>query len=366
MIVKFLVATVCLFVGLNQTAMAAEFTIPASKKPLFTSQELLDFRLEAPFTTLFKAKESGFLEARKTKVQGKIVVAGREIPVTIRMRGYSSLGYCTFPKLMLKIDKEAAKGTVFEGTGKLDLGTHCQDPADVESTRMIGPAKPHREALLYRWLGILGIPAYASRAARATYVDTDAALSTKTFDAALFEHLSALLKRAGAREIRPVNDSLHERDPQKEAEDDDGPKYVFKGLEHHPEIDLAHLAKIEIYEGLIGNSDFNISPSTIWNLKLLETPGGKWEFIPLDFNLSSLALGNYFPALMNNPNEIAHYSALDDGAKSAILDLFLSKRTEIMATLKALDAEPEAKKGFTEALTGRFDELAKKRADLGH
>ena len=365
MIVKFLAATVFLFVGLSSSAQAADFTIPPSQKPLFTSHELLEFRLEAPFTTLFKAKENGFLEARKTKVQGKIVVAGKEIPVTIRMRGYSSLGYCTFPKLMLKIDKDAAKGTVFEGTKKLDLGTHCQDPADPESGRMIPHAKPHREALLYRWAGILGIPAYASRAARATYVDTDSVLPTGTFDAALFEHLSALLKRAGAREIRPVNDSLHERDPQAEAEDDDGPKYIFKGLEHHPEIDLAHFGKIQIYERLIGNSDFNISPSTIWNLKLIEIPGQKWQFIPLDFNLSNLALGNYNPNLMMGGDEVTHFESQSKDAKIAILDHFLAKRAEIMGTLTALDGEPEAKKGFTEALTGRFDELAKMKADLG-
>ena len=330
--------------------------IAPNSKALFASFDAIDVRIEAPFQELIQ-KKMNFLEAKKLRVQGRLFTDGKEIPVEIRLRGFSSLQNCNFPKFTLYLDETAIQGTIFEKVKKVDVATHCDlDPTGKEQGAVMyfGAMKyNHREALLYKWAEILRIPTYASRPANMTYKDT-AILDASEIKAQGFfvEHLDSFVKRTGGIEIRAVNDGLHVN-----AADDKEPKFknLYVDLPQHPQIDRQQLARIAFFNAFIANNDWRLRENEIWNLKLIELPNGSWFPIPMDFNLSGLMVGQTgYPMMLYD----SIWESADPELKRQTAQLYVEKLPELGAiAVSTLKNDPEGLKFFQALLDRRAGEL---------
>ena len=271
-------------------------TAGPNTSPLFSSDAPISFELSAPLKTLFANKDktayaAGFLNYQNLK-----------IPVEIRVRGFYSLQECEFPKLLLKLDHDAVRGTVFEHNEKLDLGTHCF--ADKHEA---GMAHPYREAMTYRWLNLSNMVGYSARPALIRYTETSTGETSPQFEGFLLENMNALLKRTHPVEIGTTyaKDQTHHRvNGDNAATSDDRVKYLFDGQDTTL-IGSLNLARLYIFEGLLGNGDMFLT--SLHNVKLIETGDTQsartksaqpvppqahpWTTVPMDFILSAIALG---------------------------------------------------------------------------
>lgn len=161
-------------------------SIPSSSDAaddLLHGQGMVELTLAAPLQELFDhAAEEDY------KVVGRMSyadpVAGRTVTldgVTVTLRGNTSRrsSECEFPKLKIAFEALPRDGTAVERLGAVKLGTHCDDRSDADLTpkygRLANERAPHREALVYAMLRAAGVPTLRARAARVTYVRTDAA-----------------------------------------------------------------------------------------------------------------------------------------------------------------------------------------------
>ncbi len=117
---------IALFLFLAAFAATANAQETAAPKPakIFTTNSVIDARVEAPWKTIMRHKEEDRTWEgvfRYTGADGNPVA----IPVEISPRGLTRKRVCDFPPLRLKFDKTAAKGTAFRGAGSLKLVTHC-------------------------------------------------------------------------------------------------------------------------------------------------------------------------------------------------------------------------------------------------
>lgn len=95
-----------------------------------------------------------------------------DLPVTMRVRGNSSLQECPFPKMKLKVSRENRVGTPFETARELKIGTHCAEGGRGTVGRLRDETAAAREALAYETMAVLGFEAPRVRRARIEYRDT--------------------------------------------------------------------------------------------------------------------------------------------------------------------------------------------------
>ncbi|MES2801427.1 MAG: hypothetical protein V4654_02950 [Bdellovibrionota bacterium] len=205
---------------------------PAPTRGIFSSYEILNFKLTAPISTLLKAKELDFFAAKKVIVDGTLSYTDNadkniQIPVKINIKGFSTTYFCTLPKLELKLDKTLKKNTLFENIKSIDLNTHCVEEGDNVFFVATNAFNAHREAMLYRFMDILEMPGYRARPIMIEYQDTDApsimkAKSNNLYQAFFLEDYGDFRKR------------------------------------NHPAVDRDDVARAVLFQHLIGNRDYFI------------------------------------------------------------------------------------------------------------
>jgi hypothetical protein len=182
----------------------------AAVPSLFSSRDIVELELEAPFTDLLsKAQQDddysviGRLSHQPPGSPQKVEFGAVEVST----RGHTSkqANECEFPKLKLKFRDAAPEGSLFAGTETLKLGTHCGDKPDgalsAKFGRLANEKAPHREALVYRVLAAVGVPTLLARPARITYTFADAGAAGPTRlvrNAMLLEDDQEAMKRFGA------------------------------------------------------------------------------------------------------------------------------------------------------------------------
>ena len=231
--------------------------------PLFASNDIMDVTIRAPFTTIMRKRSED--EDRPATLTYIDAEAGEiTVDLGIRTRGHfrHQSKTCKFAPLRLNFKKSAVKETVFAGSDKLKLVTHCRKGSSLYSQAVIS------EHLAYRIFNLLTDASFRVRLMRITYVDTDKKDRANTEFAFVIEHKKQLAKRLGLE----INES---------------PKTEIRFL------DARHTNLGSIYQYLIGNTDFSpirAAPGEpcCHNYILFGTEQGKILPIPYDFDMSGI------------------------------------------------------------------------------
>src|SRR5438067_11741405 len=137
-----------------------------TRAQLFSTQEVMEFTLEAPFEQLFaQARQQPEFSVVGSLKYGpadhQAVIDG----IQISTRGNTSLQEteCEYPKLKLRFgDTSRLVGSPFAGISGVKIGTHCGERADDDFTagfgRLANEKAVQREAFVYRLLNALEIP----------------------------------------------------------------------------------------------------------------------------------------------------------------------------------------------------------------
>jgi len=240
-----------------ETRTAGSLDRPAA---LFSSEELLEFTLEADFKALKKdrGQESEYRP-------GQLILTGSdgeamEVALKVRTRGNFRLDKlnCSFPPLKLDLPKGDLQGTILDGQNKLKLVTHCRDRDDYEQNLL-------EEYLAYRIYNLLTDESFRVQLARVTYFDSNGDSEAETRYAFLIESKPEMEARLGGTnlEVRTVHPDLF----QPEAA---GRMYLFQYL--------------------IGNVDWSLV--YFHNVKLFRIDSQAFP-IPYDFDWSGLVSAPY-------------------------------------------------------------------------
>ncbi|HWA62750.1 MAG TPA: hypothetical protein VG939_15320 [Caulobacteraceae bacterium] len=178
-----------LLIGLVALAWAAAFPAVA-KTDLFEDGPPLKITLQAPFGTLVRSAKTNTNPYPATLTLAD-AAEPKTLAIQVSARGLTRRtgGYCAFPPLWLRFDKETVRGTPFHGQKKLKLVTYCKPPADYEQRIVL-------EYLAYRLYNVLTPLSFRVRAAEVTYRDgpKDAGLTRFGF---LLEDIDDVADRNG-------------------------------------------------------------------------------------------------------------------------------------------------------------------------
>ena len=165
-----------------------------SKKtaPLFASNDLLEVTIRGPFSTIMRVRSRdedspGTLTYHDPEA-GDVTV---ELGIRTRGRFRHKVEVCPFAPLRLNFKKSSSKGTLFAGSNKLKLVTHCRNGSTPNTQALL------KEHLAYRIFNQVTDNSYRVRLMRVTYVDSDRKDRKRTYFAFLIEHREQVAKRIG-------------------------------------------------------------------------------------------------------------------------------------------------------------------------
>ncbi len=198
---------------------------PAKAAPLFSSNELLEVTITAPFSAIMRSRSTEEDSPGKLRYQdpeaGEVVL---DVGIRTRGRFRRQREVCSFAPLRLSLS--GTKDTLFAKSGKLKLVTHCQNGSDRYAQAML------REYVAYRILNVVTDRSFRVRLLRATYVDSDSGKVVETNYAFVIERHNRVAKRLGL-------------------EVDDTRATIVGAL------DGEHLNLVSLFQYLIGNTDFS-------------------------------------------------------------------------------------------------------------
>jgi len=272
------IAGIGLGIGLCVTvSMAAE---PPS---LFSSYDIVRLTLRAPINTL---APKGKQNADNAGVSGSVTIGDRTIDgvkVTTRGRSSGDVNECSFPKLKLRFNGGSSPRPA-GWPASVKVGTHCGDLPDTQLTakygRLANPKEPHREALVYRLLDLMGVPTLKARPAEIAYATSE--------DEPLVRPAMLL---EDDRDVRRRLDAIGEIDPA-----------------HFTSADMLFsrndIANIMFGEAMIGNFDWcvKLTPTDryrcdaskrLWNVLALKRADGTAVPVIYDFDLAGMVTGRH-------------------------------------------------------------------------
>ncbi len=248
--------------------LAAAAPVQAQDPPLFDSNDVVALTIRAPLERIFSHRDQ-----ESEEYPGVIVVdAGTRldtVEVDIRTRGRSRLDrrICRFPPLRLDFPRSRVAGTLFEEQNRVKLVTHCREDDRFEQDMLV-------ESLAYRILNLLTDVGFRVRVARITYEDTGGERDPVTRYGFLVEHEDAVAARTGWRYLPIPSVPPEATDPD-------------------------HLALLEVYQYLIGNTDWSAfapdpgSDECCHNTKPIGAPAGPVFTLPYDFDITGLVDAPY-------------------------------------------------------------------------
>jgi hypothetical protein len=246
---------------------------------IFSSRSVVALTMTGPFQThfdlAFAGTPDGIFPPRREKpyFEGMLEMAGFELPVTLRVRGNSSLQECPFPKLKLKVSKEQRAGTPFFDAREIKIGTHCAEGGRGTIGRLRDEIAAYREALAYETMELMGFIAPRVRRARIEYHDTTPTNATSEAgwevirNAVILDDVEVVGERLGGRAL----------------DDEEVAALTNAGF------DEQLIADLQFLHALLGNWDYALSPDGrgLWNTDVIELESGKLVPVAGDFDLSS-------------------------------------------------------------------------------
>ena len=295
---------------LATTASADTKTKTDNIAPMFASNDILDVTIRAPFTTIMR--ERSIDEDQPATLTYNDAEAGEiTVELDIRTRGrFRRLpSTCKWAPLRLSFKKSSVKESVFAGSRKMKLVTHCRNGSVVYSQALLS------EHLAYRIFNLLTDASFRVRLMRVTYVDTDKNDRENTEFAFLIEHKKQVAKRIGLK----VNDT-----PSTEIGNLDGP----------------HTNLSSLFQYLIGNTDFSPIRAAPYDCDMSGIVDAPHSAPSPNFNLRNVRQRLYRGRCANNEHIAASVQTFID-RKDGIYDLVTSNelyRSNIRReTLRFLD-----------------------------
>ena len=222
-----LVALIALSYSLPCLCYAQDAAMESS--PLFSSNELLQVRLEGPMTSIIREQTKDEAEGFPAKLS-VVTPAGvtQTVDVKVRVRGHyrRQRRVCRYPPLFLDFPKKKVSGTIFAGQNKIKLVTHCQKKDRYEQLLL-------QEYLAYRVYNIVTDKSFRVRLLQITYVDTDKKNKQIVYHGFLIEHKRRLAKRLGETALKVSR--------------------VQKS-----KLDMGQASILSVFQYLIGNTDWSM------------------------------------------------------------------------------------------------------------
>jgi len=327
---------------------AAELTSPLQfyragiypTNSIFSSTSVVVLNLTGPFQAYFDLAFAGLPDGmippvrEKPYFDGTLRMPGFVVPVTIRVRGNSSLQECPFPKLKFKVSPANRVGTPFADAREIKIITHCAEGGQGTIGRLREQAAIFREGVAYEVSELMGFLTPRLRRALIEYHDTtpptNAATSVGweiTRQAVLLEDLELVAARLGGRVL------LESELPWLVAAD----------------FDAQLVADLQLFNALLGNWDYSLGWDSrgVWNMDVLELPDGTGKRlmpVPGDFDLSSWVTGvvrrsspwDYHPELGDLERETRYQ--LEKLQQRVEPPLFASARQRFVMKREALEA----------------------------
>lgn len=306
-------AAAAAFLLLAMSISAARDQSDAAARVLFSSNEVLEVRVIAPFDVI--ASERPIDEYLPGKLQyagddGELV----ELDVGIRARGRYRRrpNVCSFPPLRLNFKKSQTKDTVFAKQDKIKLVTHCSTGSYLYQQAIIA------EFLTYRILNTLTDQSFRVRLLKINYANAEDEDGIDSH-AILIEHKNDLAKRIGAEALEVQKTTVANLEPE-------------------------YLNLTSVFQYLIGNTDFSPivgSPggNCCHNHTLFGSEGRPYYSIPYDFDMSGLISA---PHAQPNPKlrlesvqeRLYRGRCVNNDRLPKTLQLFAEKRPDIEALIR--------------------------------
>jgi hypothetical protein len=307
---------------------------------IFSSSNIATLSLSGPLQQHFELAYAGLPDGifppvrEKPYFEGVLEMPGFVVPVSMRVRGNSSLQECPFAKLKFKVSREVRGTTPFFDAREVKVGTHCAEGGRGTIGRLRDQIATFREALAYETMETLGFITPRVRRAVIEYRDTTAAEVspeggwTLSRHALLLEVIEVVGERLGGRAL------------------DDEEVAVLTAANFDEQL----IADLQFFHALLGNWDYGLSidGSGLWNTDVIELLND--EFLPVagDFDLASWVTGivrvlaprDYRPELSDVDRQ-AHYEMEEiqkrvSGTSFATArDRFVTKRNAIESRISA-------------------------------
>jgi hypothetical protein len=236
--------------------------------PLFSSNNLLEVTIRGPFSNIMRERsrekdEPGTLTYNDPEA-GDVTV---ELGIRTRGRFRHQSEICPWAPLRLNFKKSSVKGTLFAGSNKLKLVTHCRNSSKQYTQGLL------TEHLAYRIFNQVTDDSFRVRLLRVTYVDTSKDDRERTEFAFLIEHRKQVAKRIGVA----VNSVESVRISQ---------------------LDPAQINLVSVFQYLIANTDFSpvkAAPGEpcCHNNVLFGDQDGDILAVPYDFDMAGIVDAEY-------------------------------------------------------------------------
>jgi len=254
---------------------------------IFSSRSLVALKLAGPlqahFDMAFAGTPDGIFPPVREKpyFDGTLVMPGLVLPVSLRVRGNSSLQECPFPKLKFKVSQENRPGTPFADAREIKIGTHCAEGGRGSIGRLREQIAAFREVLAYEVLELVDFIAPRVRRVRIEYLDTTPPTNSTTTvgwqltrDALILEDIEIVAGRLGGRALSETE--ITELGPGA--------------------FDAQLVADMQLLHALLGNWDYSLGSDSrgVWNTEVVElNDGSKLRLVPVagDFDLASWVTG---------------------------------------------------------------------------
>ena len=237
---------------------------PAAAEPaLFADAEPLAITLSFDMHALCRAgADVGCPDTQGTLAYAEDDGAKRAMPIWIRARGRwrNVPANCSMPPLAVIFSADATRGTLFEGQTMLPLTTHCNDRPATQEQYVL------KELLAYHIYNELTDESMRVRLARVSYEHTGRRPRILQRYAFFTEHFDSLAARNDA-EFWPTENF----DPAM--------------------ADGAQLATLELFEFMIGNTDWSMLKSH--NIVHLRAADDTVVAVPYDFDFSGIVNASY-------------------------------------------------------------------------
>lgn len=239
---------------------------PPKVAPLFSSDDLLEVTITAPFSQIMKVRSNEEDTAGTLSYQdpeaGEVVL---DVGIRTRGRYRRQNDVCPFAPLRLNFGK--TKGTLFAKSKRLKLVTHCRTGIDRYAQALL------REYIAYRILNSVTDKSFRVRLLRATYVESGSGEVVETNYAFLIERDSQVAKRLGLKIDKAESAEVRNLDGE-------------------------HLNLVSLFQYLIGNTDFSPirgaeGEACCHNFVLMGNDSGTLLSMPYDFDMSGLVSAPY-------------------------------------------------------------------------